>query len=487
MPLPGNIAKPRGARRDWRLAAVSACCSTLGCACLLLAACSGNGVRQSAHVAETPAPVPLRAPATAIAPTDITLEQITSTLPQRIVSPWQRLRDRYAMPGCNYSPTVQRFASTMAASPRHLNAALKQAMPFLLVVTDQIEKYDMPGEFAFLPWVESSYTMLPPNGDGVAGMWQLMPQTARESGLQIDAEYDGRLDVYSSSRTALVLLKQYKEEFGDWRLANMAFNAGENSIKQVLGKRQSITPLEIERLRLNQTNYEHLTKLLALACIVSAPERFHVELPEPAPDDIPAVLDLPAPVDLRLAATIAGIDLPQLQRWNPAYLKSRMPEHGPYHLLVPATRRAAIERALGMLPQYTWRDWRDMKLQQPQSVEMLSMAYDLDARALAAINGIDATATLPAGTQLLLPGHGGNAAVAVTEPVIALAATATGTATTTDSTCTVHPGDTLWNIARRYGVRIEDLLHWNRLPRDATLRLGQRILLTEPGAESLAR
>ena len=475
-----NIAQPRAAKRDWRMAVVSGCCCALGCACVLLAACSESPVRPLPIVSEPPASLPTPAPERVVVP-EISLPS-ESTLPERIASPWQRLRSRYAMPGCDYSPMVQRFANTMAASPRHLSAAFKQVMPFLLVVTDQIEKYDMPGEFAFLPWVESSYTMIPPSGNGVAGMWQLMPETARESGLRIDTEYDGRLDVYASSQTALVLLKQYKEEFGDWRLANMAFNAGENSVKQAIGNRRAITPVEIARLRLNTTTYEHLTKLLALACIVSTPERFRVELPEPQPDDVPAVLDLPAPVDLRLAAQLANIELAQMQRWNPAYLKSRMPDHGPFHLLVPANRRAPIERALGMLPQYTWRDWRDMKLQQSQSLDMLSMAYDLDASALAAINHLPADASLPAGTRLLLPGHGGNDAVVAAEPILG-PTQISGAA----ETCTVHAGDTLWDIAKRYGLRIDDLLQWNRLPRNSTLRLGQRILLTAPQSESVMR
>src|SRR6185437_4895273 len=138
--------------------------------------------------------------------------------------------------------------------------------------TAQIEKFDMPGEFAFLPWVESSYTMIPPSGDSAAGMWQLMPQTAREQGLRIDDEYDGRLDAYVSSQTALVLLKQYDEEFGDWRLANMAFNAGVNSIRQALAN-SSTSIARGGHPYLNQTNDEHLTKLLAMACIVSTPSR----------------------------------------------------------------------------------------------------------------------------------------------------------------------------------------------------------------------
>ncbi|MGH8122330.1 MAG: transglycosylase SLT domain-containing protein, partial [Rudaea sp.] len=452
-------------RRDWRLAALAGCCSSLGCACLLLAACSGIPLRTPTAQVHAPAltPEPIGAPAISLAPLAAT----------GIPSPWQRLRDRFAMPGCDYSPMVSRFAATIAANPRNLNAAFKQAMPFILVVTEQIEKYDMPGEFAFLPWVESSYTMIPARGDGVAGMWQLMPRTARELGLRIDAEYDGRLDVYASSRTALVLLKQYKEEFGDWRLADMAFNAGENGVKHALGNRHSITPVEIARLRLNATTYEHLTKLLALACIVSAPERFHVELPEPAADDVLALLELPAPIDLRLVAQLAHMDMAQLRRWNPAYLKSRMPDGGPFHLLVPAARQAEIERVLGMLPQYVWRDWRETKLQQAQSMDTLGMAYDLDARALAAINGVDASASLTAGTRVLLPAHADNGVAALAaEPSPSATASTSTTGDTQAGTCMVRSGDTLWQLARRYGVRVEDLLQWNRLPRNTTLRLG---------------
>jgi len=477
----------RATRRDRRLLAVSACCATLGSAFILLAACSTPVVRHTASEPIVPAPPP------PVAVSDLTVEPKSPTpLSSTPASPWPRLRARYAMPGCDYSPTVRQFAAQMASSPTHLSAALKDAMPFLLVVTEQVEKYDVPGEFAFLPWVESSYNMLPARGDGVAGMWQLMPFTARENGLRVDGDYDGRLDVTASSRTALGLLKQYKESFGDWRLANMAFNAGENSVRAALGNRHSITPAEIAKLRLNQVNYEHLTKLLAVACIISEPERFRVELPDPEPSDVLAQLELQAPVDLRLAAKLAAIDFGELQHLNPAYIKGRMPDRGPFHLLVPATRRAAVEKALGMLPQYAWQNWREVKLQQPQSLDTLSMAYDVDAAALAQINHVGATTTLPAGTKLMVPGRGIEAPSAAVVAVASAAETAqkssarvTSASSTKEGTCTVRPGDTLWDIANRYGVRMEDLLHWNRLSRNATLRLGQKLLLNAPEREAM--
>jgi membrane-bound lytic murein transglycosylase D len=474
----------RNELRERRLSAVGACCATLGCAFLLLAACSTPTTR----------PVPAPIPAAAVTVSDLAVKPASPELSIKPASPWPRLRQRYAMPGCDYSPAVRQFASQIASSPAHLNAALKTAMPFLLLVTNQVEKYDLPGEFAFLPWVESSYSMIPAHAGGVAGMWQLMPVTAQENGLRIDADYDGRLDVTASSRVALSLIKQYKQSFGDWRLANMAFNAGEGSVRAALGKRTSITPAEIERLRLNKTNHEHLTKLLAVACIVSAPERYRVELPEPTADDVLVQLELPAPLDLRLAAKLAGMDAADLQRLNPAYLKARMPDRGPFHLLVPAARRTAMESTLGMLPQYAWRNWHEIKLQQPQSMDVLGMAYDVDAAALAQINRIDKTTTLPAGTRLMLPDRGDDAHAAAATAAASVATTAntamvkttsapesaTSTTSSHSGTCTVRAGDTLWDIANRYGVRMEDLLHWNRLSRSATLRLGQKLVLSAP-------
>jgi membrane-bound lytic murein transglycosylase D len=396
-------------RANRRLPAIGVCCATLA---VLLAACGAPAPRTVI------ASIPI-----ALAPPVVAADPVVQTrsAPAQPASPWPRLRARYAMPSCDYSPAIHQFAAQMAASPADLSAAFKEAMPFLLLVTEQIEDFDMPGEFAFLPWVESSYHMLPARGKGVAGMWQLMPSTARANGLHVDAEYDGRLDAIASSRTALALLKHYNESFGDWRLANMAFNAGENGLRAAIGKHRALTSEEVSKLRLNRVNYEHLTKLLAIACIVSAPERYRVELPEPDADDVLAQLELPAPLDLHLAAKLAGMDFAKLQRLNPAYRKGYMPEQGPFHLLVPAARRATIEKTLGLMPQYAWRNWHEIRLQQPRSLDILSMAYAVDGMALAQINHVEANATLPAGTSVLLPGPGSDTPASAEVAVSAMA------------------------------------------------------------------
>ena len=58
-------------------------------------------------------------------------------------TPWQRLRQRFAMPGCDFSPAVRHWAHLYTESASGFSASLSQALPF------QIEQRDLPGEFAF--------------------------------------------------------------------------------------------------------------------------------------------------------------------------------------------------------------------------------------------------------------------------------------------------------------------------------------------------
>jgi len=470
IPVPRTAASTA---RDLRLALFGGCCTAIGGACLLLAACA-SGPTYTAAPAE---PEAVAAPPTAPAPAPPPLPAKVAAQP--VPSPWPRLRARFAMPGCDYSPSVQHWARMYAQAPNDFSSSLTEAMPYLLLVLEQIEKHRLPGEFAFLPYVESNYTAIASTGDRAAGIWQLMPDTAREAGLRINDDYDGRLDVYASTVTAIGLLQQYNDEFGDWRLADMAFNAGMYKVRQLLStrKKNEWTAHEMGRLQVNPGTHDHLAKLLALSCIISDPWRYRIRLPEPTHDDAVAVLELPAPLDLHVAARLAGIDDAQLRHLNPGFVRARMPADGPFRLVIPANSRLPIEQTLGKLPQYVWRDWHEAVLKQAETISIFAMLDDLDPNALAAINGVAPDAALAPGTRLLLPGPSKDTDLLAAVPAPPAAYTA---ALALPSMVVVHAGDTLWDIARRYGLHVDDLLRWNGLPRNAKLHLGQQLLLTPP-------
>lgn len=466
---PDHRGKTRNAR-DLRLAVIGGCCTTLGCACLLLAACAGNTPKAPS---QAPIPEPVAPPPTAPEPPSPAPPAEVAT-----PAPWPRLRASFEMPGCDYSPAVQNWSRRFTQSPRAFSNSLSDAMPYLLLVTDQLGRHRLPGEFAFLPYLESNYTPIAPNGDRAAGIWQLMRDTAAESGVRMTSEYDGRLDIHESTGTAIDLLRRYHDEFGDWRLADLAFNAGLYRVRGRLGSRSpdGWTARELGRLDVGSGAHDHLAKLLALACIVSEPERYHVRLPDPQADDVLALLELPAPIDLQLAARLADVDVARLRHFNPGYLRGRVPTQGPYHLLVPRDRRDRIAQTLDRLPRGVWRNWHEVVLKQTETIDLFAMLGSIDADALARINGVTAEEPLAPGTRLLLPGGAEDTNLAIADP-----APDPVDASTAPESLVVHAGDTLWDIARRYGLHVDDLLQWNGLARGATLRLGQRLRLNEPG------
>ncbi|MEO7325899.1 MAG: transglycosylase SLT domain-containing protein [Dokdonella sp.] len=429
---------------------------------LLLAACASPSMRPVASSPPT-APTPS---APAVTPQDEA--EVAAAIPPDH-SPWQRLRKRFAMQGCDYRPEVQRWARYYTHGARAFVASWKQALPFLLLVADQLEQRDLPGEFALLPYLESNYQPLPSHGDRSAGIWQLVPDTAREAGLRVTADYDGRLDALASTTAALDLLARYFKEFADWRLADMAFNSGEFRVKKLLGERDArlLSAEELSHLAFNRITHEHLDRLLALACVVDDPARFNISLPEPDDDDRLEVVPLDAGMDLRLAARFADLDVGEIRRWNAGYRRNRMPATAIHRLLLPATHVQKFRSAADAVPFALWSDWREQRAARTSGIGTWATQLGVPVAILAAANAIGENATVMSSTQLLLPGH-------EPEPMEA----ADTNAPSHGRQHTIVAGDTLSRIAQHYSIPLRRLKQLN--PRaTGTLHLGERLRLGE--------
>lgn len=375
------------------------------------------------------------------------------------------------MHGCDYREEVVRWAHRYTASPRSFERSMERAMPFLLIVVDELERRNLPGEFAMLPFLESRYEAVDSRGNRPAGMWQLMPLTARGQGLEVTDGYDERLDPVASTRVSLGLIERYSEQFSDWRLANMAFNAGEFRVKKLLAGREasSFSATELSRLTFSSITHEHLDKLHALACIIDEPERFKVDLPEPDVDDRLLEIELSAPLDLRVAARLAEIDPAVLQRYNAAWRGSRMSGSAPYRLLLPAAQVQQLQQGLEQIPESHWQDWREVRTRQPTDWTTLVADTTVPVSMLARINRGDPDRAVAGGVSVLVPGR--------ETAVKAVAAEPDRRSPARSRSHVVQRGDTLGAIARKYGVKLGQLLSWNGKSAKAVLRPGDRLRL----------
>ena len=380
-------------------------------------------------------------------------------------SVWDRLRTRFALRGCAYSDAVVREARRYAHSNQHFSASWKAAMPALLLVVEEIERHDLPGEFALLPYVESRYRSLPARGKSPAGIWQLMSRTAVDHGLKVTRDHDQRLDLMASTEVALGLIERYDREFSDWRLASMAFNAGEYRLKRAL-RGTSATLLDARRLaqlNLSSTTHQHLIRLLALSCIVSEPERFAVVLPEANADDRLVQVHPVAAIDLRLAASLARVDIDEILRFNAAWSGQSSPRGPASHLLLPAAIADRLHLALTDFPAALLGAWHARRIDVATTPDELAADLGVAANVLARANRLDVGEHIASGRFLLVPGAEPALPVAEDRPLHA-----------------IQPGDTLSAIAHRYQVRLAELLRWNGLTAHSILRPGRTLRIRAP-------
>ncbi|OJH38159.1 M56 and MltD domain-containing protein [Cystobacter ferrugineus] len=109
-------------------------------------------------------------------------------------------------------------------------------------LTRTLRARGLPEGLLAVAMVESAVTNMPETstnpslapGMRGAGVWMFIPSTARQYGLQVDAERDERLDVARETEAAAALFSDLHGHYGDWRLALAAYNQGDKKVDEVL-------------------------------------------------------------------------------------------------------------------------------------------------------------------------------------------------------------------------------------------------------------
>lgn len=334
-----------------------------------------------------------------------------------------RFRDGLAEQDCS-DDASERWRSHFAHVPRQLVSRNTDVLPLFGYVVDAVREAHLPTEYALIPFVESGYRPGARSAAGPAGLWQFIAVTARNHKIPIRAGYDGRLSPADSTRAAVRYLKTLHGMFaGDWRLAVMAYNAGEYRVFGALERAgQVAAKADPEALPMPALTQAYVRKLHALSCLIKEAE---------TREDWMAALDREVPIlqaitvpdgirDLDGLASRHETDAAQLKRLNPAHTDGRIARIGqPTQVLVP--------QAAATPPVFL--------AEAPPEFEPL-------------------------------PPAGG-------------ASQAAPTRSAAPSVHTVTRGDSVWSIARRYGLSSQELLRRNGLDPRSILRPGMELHIGE--------
>ncbi|GGA17582.1 LysM peptidoglycan-binding domain-containing protein [Dyella nitratireducens] len=320
------------------------------------------------------------------------------------------------MSDCDADPQIMVWAHRYTQNPQRFEQQMNDALPRIIYVQQAAEKYDVAGEFVLLPWVESQYRPVPGHRNLPAGMWQLVQSTAHVIGLHVERGYDGRLDTSAATDGVMHMLHDYHDQLHDWRLVDYAFNRGENGVQRMV-QQHGMPPDEpaIPKWPVPKVTREHLTKLLAISCVVRDPSRFNVELPILPADQHLETVQIHHDMTLSAAAGHAGMETDDLKRLNPALQSNFLSADTPGHLLMPHRNAELLRNA--------------MQIANDQDM-MASASPDTTLPAMYADKSQDTT-------QADAPHH--------------------------VRTHTVKPGESLWQIAHNYSVSVKTLERLNHL------------------------
>jgi membrane-bound lytic murein transglycosylase D len=373
----------------------------------------------------------------------------------------------------------------------------------------------MPEEIVHLAMIESALSCDAVSRARAVGMWQFMQATGEMYNLRVTQYVDERRDPEKATRAAMRYLRDLKNELGDWHLALAAYNCGPGGVKRAIRASGMETPDfwqirdYLPRETKNYVPFYIATTLVTMQYETYGFKNEEIEFEQERKVDYYAV---PECVSIKTLSKCAGISEEDLRKLNPELLRSTTPPTGEFKLKIPAGSLQLFASNYEVLTPEEKQPWVTHEVKRGETLASIAQEYNVSQSDILAVNSnarrlkrgqilrIPTDGTPPSqqdSTQTQSDGEEQQPSVAdgtqknkqtFDRELPASKSSGNGTASTQNPTIasnkiertierpvsrpsasasttmhTVKSGETLYNIASQYGVRLTDLRNWNNL------------------------
>lgn len=360
---------------------------------------------------------------------------------------------------------VRLFSGSMKNS---IQTSLIRSARYRKLIDQALAEQKLPKGLAYLPVIESAYMPTLTSRVGAHGIWQFMPETAREYGLRVDWWVDERADPERSTRAAAKYLKDLHRMFDDWSLALAAYNCGPGRVRRTLKQAGASSFWELlDAGLLPKETRGYVPTFYATLLIASDPETYGFTLGKTTEPEEKQVT-VRGPVSLAYIAETIGVHEDSLKEMNPALRRGVVPP-GRAAVRVPAkAAETLLARADSLREEDDRVKFCTFTVRKGDTVQRLARALGTKPETILAMNNLDENDRLPAGESIYLP-------VRARELSALLAHS-----DDEEIFYAVRKGDTLFSIAKKNGLSVAELRELNDLGKSTTLKKGQKLRVSAP-------
>lgn len=376
--------------------------------------------------------------------------------------------DPDGLPASDYplilNSTVDGFLDAMMAEGeyrRRIETGLTRAGDYLPMIREKFRTAGLPVEISFLPLIESAFSVKAYSRARAHGMWQFMSATGRYYGLEVGSLVDERRDPFRSTEAAVAYLSDLYREFKDWYLALAAYNSGAGNVRRAIRKSGSRDFWTLKRYLPRETR-NYVPAFIASVIIAKDPAQWGFPVPNEQPWTFDRV-DVPDALDLQFLADRTTLSLDELRDLNPAIRRDLTPANQITALWLPRGEGSTVATVLAETPRTDWAPRMIHTVRRGESLSTIAAHYGSSVGAIKQANGLRRSLIHP-GQSLIVPRFG----VSHDTPTQRHA---------DNGGYVVQANDTLWDIARAFGVTVDSLCAANGFGRRTVIRPGQRLQL----------
>ncbi len=360
---------------------------------------------------------------------------------------------------------------------------------YLPMIQEHLRQAGMPLDLAYLPMIESGFSLTAYSKARAVGPWQFIKATACRYGLTVNDYVDERRDPEKATRAAIAYLRDLYERFHSWPLAVAAYNAGEGKIAKAIRKYDTEDFWQLAQGRyLKLETKRYVPKLIAAIILARNPEKYgftNIEYEAPLKYDTIAV---PRWTSLQAVAVASGEDLETIHNLNRELRRVMTPPSEPYYQIkVPDGAKNLVALNLPRVHATLGTSFKTHVVKKNESIDRICRKYNLSKTTLLKANNLRSS-QLTAGQCLRIPYR--------TTQYILLAdneqPTRYNPAAVPGDNLILHkvkPGETISDITRRYNVPGHLIASWNDLADLHFIKAGQQLALylEDAGLQSAAR